>query len=71
MQENRLTLHEMAWALEEGRVLDGHTGETFKWTPAVQILPLRTAREESFQRQEYLAAIEEAARSRKFSLKEE
>ena len=69
MQENRLTLHEMAWALEEGRVLDGHTGETFKWTPAVQILPLRTVLEESFQRQEYLAAIEEAARSREFSLK--
>ena len=35
------TLHEVAWALEEGRVLDEGTGKPMVWSPRPQLMTLR------------------------------
>ena len=70
MEEQKLSLAETAWALEEGRILDVTAGQPFGWEPAVQILPLRSALEDRYQQPEYQEAIQSALASIRFQLKE-
>jgi len=68
MKENQLKLADMAWALEEDRVVNEETGERFRWESAVQILPLRTALEAEYQSREYRESVQRAAARFRFRL---
>jgi len=69
MNENNLNLAQTAWLLEEEKIYDKNTDKPFKWTPATQILPLRTSLEEKYHQKEYLEQIESSSKQFDFYLK--
>ncbi len=69
MSSSGLTLAQMAWALEQDRILQVGVEKPFHWEASPQILPLRSALEARYQDASYMEAVKEAAQQYRFILK--
>lgn len=69
MKLNNLTLAKTAWLLENNKIFEQNANKPFQWTPADQILPLKTSLEKEFTSKEYLSKINESEKKYSFYIK--
>ena len=58
MKEGELSIADVAWALETGKIFRKGEDAPYHWEPAVQILPLRSSLAEKFSSAEYTEMVE-------------
>ncbi|MCK5878762.1 MAG: hypothetical protein KAH24_03220 [Holophagae bacterium] len=58
MKNEKLSLADVAWALEKGKVFLKGEVSPYQWEPTIQILPLRSSLAEKYSSREYTDAIE-------------
>ena len=58
MKHEKLSLSDVAWALEKGKVFLKGEVSPYQWEPTIQILPLRSSLAEKYSSSEYTDAIE-------------
>ncbi len=69
MEATNLSLPDVAWALEQGKIFRKGETKPYQWTPAVQILPLRSALADRYRSAEYRETEKKYRGSFKFEYK--
>ncbi|KAA3617215.1 MAG: hypothetical protein D8M58_03495 [Calditrichaeota bacterium] len=61
-------LHEMAWAIENGKLIDVDDGKIFKWDGKRQVLPLTKEWAQLYHSRPYKKSVENYLKKRKYKL---
>ncbi len=69
-KKKKKKIYDLAWAIENGKLIDSNTGEIYKWKGKRQVLPLTKEWTQLYHSKRYKEAVEKSLTKCKYNLKE-